>query len=241
MTCFTWMLVPIAFAGILLYFFKPRGVTVDDNPLLPLYEVLMAFWAISFLTVSVISKWGLDILAVSTWLKVILQVEGHIEIVNNAWSLNEWRMHQAWGTEALVSSVAQRDYRTIATCPGQDASPSQVTPQHFVRPWLKVCQYQCLKRGTVWSWSGLEPGLLNPESSTLTITAPSLTLLILFIFLYLRYGKERNQNTHSCGEHTVWKTQNCCVLSSLVKYVLALSLENLRSIFPDGKDGCVTA
>ena len=51
MTCFTWTLVPIAFAGVLLYFFKPPGVTVDDNPLLPLYEVLMAFWAISFLTV----------------------------------------------------------------------------------------------------------------------------------------------------------------------------------------------
>lgn len=44
--------MPIAFAGVLLYFFKPPGVTVDDNPLLPLYEVLMAFWAISFLTVS---------------------------------------------------------------------------------------------------------------------------------------------------------------------------------------------
>ena len=43
--------MPIAFAGVLLYFFKPPGVTVDDNPLLPLYEVLMAFWAISFLTV----------------------------------------------------------------------------------------------------------------------------------------------------------------------------------------------
>ena len=52
MTCFTWTLVPIAFVGILLYFFKPRGVTVDDNPLLPLYEILMAFWAISFLAVS---------------------------------------------------------------------------------------------------------------------------------------------------------------------------------------------
>lgn len=52
MTCFTWTLVPIAFVGILLHFFKPRNVTVDDNPLLPLYEVLMAFWAISFLTVS---------------------------------------------------------------------------------------------------------------------------------------------------------------------------------------------
>ena len=44
--------MPIAFVGILLYFFKPRGVTVDDNPLLPLYEVFMAFWAISFLAVS---------------------------------------------------------------------------------------------------------------------------------------------------------------------------------------------
>ena len=54
MTCFTWTLVPIALVGILLHFFKPQGVTVDDNPLLPLYEVLMAFWAISFLTVSVI-------------------------------------------------------------------------------------------------------------------------------------------------------------------------------------------
>ena len=52
MTCFTWTLVPIAFVGILLYFFKPRGVTVDDNPLLPLYEILTAFWAISFLAVS---------------------------------------------------------------------------------------------------------------------------------------------------------------------------------------------
>ncbi|XP_073249226.1 anoctamin-10-like [Porites lutea] len=51
MTCFTWTLVPIAFVGILLYFFKPRGVTVDDNPLLPVYEILTAFWAISFLAI----------------------------------------------------------------------------------------------------------------------------------------------------------------------------------------------
>ena len=57
MTCFTWTLVPIAFVGILLYFFKPRGVTVDDNPLLPLYEILMAFWAISFLAVSKLFIW----------------------------------------------------------------------------------------------------------------------------------------------------------------------------------------
>lgn len=71
MTCFTWTLVPIAFVGILLYFFKARGVTVDDNPLLPLYEVLMAFWAISFLTVSVIPHWGLDIIASSQYLACV--------------------------------------------------------------------------------------------------------------------------------------------------------------------------
>ncbi|KAK3710543.1 hypothetical protein QZH41_009363 [Actinostola sp. cb2023] len=51
MTCFTWSLLPVAAMGVMLYFFKPKGVTVDDNPLLPLYEVLMAFWAISFLVI----------------------------------------------------------------------------------------------------------------------------------------------------------------------------------------------
>ena len=52
MMCFTWTLIPIAVLGLLMYFFKPPGVTVDDNPLLPLYEVFMAFWAISFMVVS---------------------------------------------------------------------------------------------------------------------------------------------------------------------------------------------
>lgn len=112
-------------------------------------------------------------------------------------------MHQAWGTEALVSSVAQRDYRTIATCPGQHASPSQVTPQHFVRPWLKVCQYQCLKRGTVWSWSGLEPGLLNPESSTLTITAPSLTLLIFYFSLPQVWKRKESEYSFLWRTHSL--------------------------------------
>lgn len=44
----------MAFMGIMLYFFKPKGVTVDDNPLLPFYEVSMAFWAIFFLAVSLV-------------------------------------------------------------------------------------------------------------------------------------------------------------------------------------------
>ena len=44
--------MPIALMGLLMYFLKPRGVTVDDNPLLPLYEVFMAFWAIGFMVVS---------------------------------------------------------------------------------------------------------------------------------------------------------------------------------------------
>ncbi|XP_048585783.1 anoctamin-8 [Nematostella vectensis] len=51
MTCFTWTLVPVAVLGAMLYIFKPKGVTVDDNPLLPFYEVLMAFWAITFLVI----------------------------------------------------------------------------------------------------------------------------------------------------------------------------------------------
>ncbi|EDO33016.1 predicted protein, partial [Nematostella vectensis] len=51
MTCFTWTLVPVAVLGAMLYIFKPKGVTVDDNPLLPFYEVLMAFWAIAFLVI----------------------------------------------------------------------------------------------------------------------------------------------------------------------------------------------
>lgn len=57
MTCFTWSVLPVAVMGVMLYFFKPKGVTVDDNPLLPFYEVLMAFWAISFLAVSIMFLW----------------------------------------------------------------------------------------------------------------------------------------------------------------------------------------
>lgn len=54
MICFIWILVLIVFVGVLLYFFKFRGVIVDDNFLLFLYEVLMVFWVISFFIVSMI-------------------------------------------------------------------------------------------------------------------------------------------------------------------------------------------
>ena len=64
---------------------------------------------------------------------------------------------------------------------GLDASPSQVTPQHFAGTHL----YSCVERGTVrvkclaqehnkMTRPGLEPGPLDPESSALTTRPPRL-------------------------------------------------------------------
>ena len=78
----------------------------------------------------------------------------------------------------------------IATPPGWDASPSQVTPQHFVRlpfpgQFAGIHLYSLVERGTVrvkclaqehntMTLPGLEPGPLDPESSALTSRPPRL-------------------------------------------------------------------
>ena len=72
----------------------------------------------------------------------------------------------------------------IATPPRWDASPSQVTPQHFIRfPWQfagihlyswvegGIVRVKCLaqEHNTFMTQQGLKPGLFNPESSMPTI------------------------------------------------------------------------
>ena len=77
---------------------------------------------------------------------------------------------------------------SISTSPGQDASPSQVTPPQFVRfsPTISSAGthlYTWVERGIVrvkcfaqehntMSLAGLEPGPLSPESSALTMRPP---------------------------------------------------------------------
>lgn len=49
MSYFTYALIPIALFGVALYLHRPKGMTVDDSPYLPVYALLMAFWAIMFI------------------------------------------------------------------------------------------------------------------------------------------------------------------------------------------------
>ena len=86
--------------------------------------------------------------------------------------------------------------RSIATPPGWDASPSQVTSQHFVRfprqfagthlySWVErdTVKVKCLvQEHNTMTRPGLEPGPLDTESSALTTRPPrlqvSLTVLV---------------------------------------------------------------
>ena len=69
--------------------------------------------------------------------------------------------------------------RSKAKCTplGQDAIPSQVTPQHFVRfPWVEkgTVRVKCLtQEHNTTTQPGLEPGPLDAESSMPTIKEPS--------------------------------------------------------------------
>ena len=69
--------------------------------------------------------------------------------------------------------------RSIATPPGWVASPSQVTPQHFVvgthlYSWVEILP----KNTTQWPQPGLEPGPLDPESNALTMMKTASTVNI---------------------------------------------------------------
>ena len=109
------------------------------------------------------------------------------QVAHYCWSLSRFPLHEAT--------------RSIATRPGWDASPSQVTSQHFVR---FPCQfagthlhvYSWVERGTArvkclaqehntMTWPGLEPGPLNLESSTQTTRPTHLPLLTSYIVLIL--------------------------------------------------------
>lgn len=48
MSFFTWSLFPISLFGVGLFLHRPKGITVDDSPYLPMYALLMAFWTIIF-------------------------------------------------------------------------------------------------------------------------------------------------------------------------------------------------
>lgn len=49
MSFFTWSLLPIALFGAALFLHRPKGITVDDSPYLPIYALLMALWTIVFI------------------------------------------------------------------------------------------------------------------------------------------------------------------------------------------------
>ena len=48
----TYMIVP-AVLGLVMYMFRPSGITVDTDPYLPFFSVFMAIWAVLFVVVSV--------------------------------------------------------------------------------------------------------------------------------------------------------------------------------------------
>ena len=51
MSFFTWSLLPIALFGAALFLHRPKGITVDASPYLPIYALLMAFWTIVYIKV----------------------------------------------------------------------------------------------------------------------------------------------------------------------------------------------
>ena len=99
-----------------------------------------------------------------------------------------------WYVIGLVTSYESSGQllpERIASPPGWDASPSQVTSQHFVRflsQFVGTHLYSWVERGSVrvkclaqdhntMTRPGLEPGPLDPESSALTTRAPRLPLV----------------------------------------------------------------
>ena len=80
---------------------------------------------------------------------------------------------------------------------------------------------------------------INPRFKPLLIII--IQLKLLFFLCPFRSGREKNQNTPSCGAHMALKNQNYYVQNLLVKCSQAPSLANLKSTFPGGKDGCVMA
>ena len=53
----TYMIVP-AVVGLVMYIFRPSGITVDTDPYLPFFSVFMAIWAVLFVVVSVVSPYN---------------------------------------------------------------------------------------------------------------------------------------------------------------------------------------
>lgn len=55
--CFymTFICVPVVI-GLAMYLLRPAGVTVDTDPYLPLFSVIMALWGVLFLVVSPVAQ-----------------------------------------------------------------------------------------------------------------------------------------------------------------------------------------
>jgi len=49
MSFFTWTLLPISMLGAALFLHRPKGMTVDDSPYLPVYALMMALWTILYI------------------------------------------------------------------------------------------------------------------------------------------------------------------------------------------------
>lgn len=80
---------------------------------------------------------------------------------------------------------------------------------------------------------------INPRFKPLLIII--IQLKLLFFLCPFRSGREKNQNTPSCGTLMALQNQNYYVQNLLVKCSQAPSLANLKSTFPGGKDGCIMA
>ena len=52
MNFYTSLIVIPAVVGLSMYFFRPSGVTVDTDPYLPFFSVVMAIWGVIFVVVS---------------------------------------------------------------------------------------------------------------------------------------------------------------------------------------------
>lgn len=112
----------------------------------------------------------------------------------------------------------------------------------FYSIWLSYINTPCSK------YVSVQITIRNLSLVYNAIVCTSLSLLIIIIQLKLlfflcpfRSGREKNQNTPSCGAHMALKNQSYYVQNLLVKYSQAPSLASLKSTFPGGKDGCVMA
>ena len=112
----------------------------------------------------------------------------------------------------------------------------------FYSIWLSYINTPCSK------YVSVQITIRNLSLVYNAIVCTSLSLLIIIIQLKLlfflcpfRSGREKSQNTPSCGAHMALKNQSYYVQNLLVKCSQAPSLANLKSTFPGGKDGCVMA